>query len=667
MENQMTWNVLDGNSTSEDSIRCYRTELQEVVNAPPLDLFKGFNEIKIITYSYGLGFINEILENFEYAEILLGADFKVEKDTKLQAILAAAEINEKMAHKFPNITTMWEGEDLKIRSSMFLDHRKLFLLKADDGETRVITPTANLSKDAWNGNHIESFQYDDSRFCYDEYIKDFETAWENAREIPYEVEIKEDNHIIREVKETGEAIILQTPQGEDTINKIKYVIEMNEAVKKYKELLKGNKSTIKDERTEISPETIKIIEKNRKRKSRATIKTEEKKYPTLTFDYERGQALLDNTVLDLSPSKEDICHDIDVLLDAFDKINLFEGNIDKIRRIHYKILNALFASPFCAELRCMAFISNKAGEIFPLYLIVNSKKSNCGKTFIMQLILKMMTGMEEPTVHNSGEGEYGVNWLRGVQLDIKGTPVFVDEIDGKYLGHIKALLKNPQVCENTNNCTHPLIAFASNEIPDLEESIRKRVLYFKITGGGLSSDKDKIKLKQNGLNIINSIGTAFYREYLKRMLPLIKEELDKMYRQSSDSDKYFDLMNASSKTLISIFKDFGYNIPDYIRELTWKADYSENIMDNVEDIYKEIINKYNKNKKDFIIDKERITIIAGNDNETKKKYSSWGNILPPELDVLYEAKKDETRVSFDRGKLEEKTGVKFKNRLFNKR
>ena len=67
--------------------------------------------------------------------------------------------------------------DLNLRTSNYiLDHRKIYLLKSDDGRTRVIKASANMSGRAWNGEHIEHYEYDDTPFCYEEYEKDFETA-----------------------------------------------------------------------------------------------------------------------------------------------------------------------------------------------------------------------------------------------------------------------------------------------------------------------------------------------------------------------------------------------------------------------------------------------------------------------------------------------------------
>ena len=38
------------------------------------DLFKGYNELRVITYSYGLSFIEEIMHYFDRGEVIIGFD-----------------------------------------------------------------------------------------------------------------------------------------------------------------------------------------------------------------------------------------------------------------------------------------------------------------------------------------------------------------------------------------------------------------------------------------------------------------------------------------------------------------------------------------------------------------------------------------------------------------
>ncbi len=78
----------DDNDKPNNQIKCYHTELKDVEYRTPEDLFAGFNTIKAITFSYEIGFIDSIMQQFDYGEIILGANFIVEKDDKLNNFMA---------------------------------------------------------------------------------------------------------------------------------------------------------------------------------------------------------------------------------------------------------------------------------------------------------------------------------------------------------------------------------------------------------------------------------------------------------------------------------------------------------------------------------------------------------------------------------------------------
>ena len=72
--------------------------------------------------------------------------------------------------KREKLVNMMKDDRLVFRTPTFiLDHRKLYILKSDDGRTRVITSSANMSYDAWNNSQIELYEYDDTEKAYDEY------------------------------------------------------------------------------------------------------------------------------------------------------------------------------------------------------------------------------------------------------------------------------------------------------------------------------------------------------------------------------------------------------------------------------------------------------------------------------------------------------------------
>ena len=84
--------ILDNNKTNivedETVLKCFKSELRMVENLALDDLFSGFQTIKAITFSYDINFINKIMKYFEYGEIILGGNFLIQKDGKMQELVA---------------------------------------------------------------------------------------------------------------------------------------------------------------------------------------------------------------------------------------------------------------------------------------------------------------------------------------------------------------------------------------------------------------------------------------------------------------------------------------------------------------------------------------------------------------------------------------------------
>lgn len=138
-----------------DTLKVFQSELVSVEYLNVDDLFSGFDSIKAITFSYDIDFINYLMQFFKYGEIVLGADFIVQKDGKLNDLLEVAANNYDAAQVVKSkerLVEMLSNGDLNLRAANYvLDHRKIYLLKSDDGRTRIIKASANMSGRAWNG------------------------------------------------------------------------------------------------------------------------------------------------------------------------------------------------------------------------------------------------------------------------------------------------------------------------------------------------------------------------------------------------------------------------------------------------------------------------------------------------------------------------------------
>lgn len=72
------------------------------------------------------------------------------------------------------------------------------------------------------------------------------------------------------------------------------------------------------------------------------------------------------------------------------------------------------------------------------------------------------------------------------------------------------------------------------------------------------------------------IGTAFYREYLRRMLEIVPDLREEVKDDSSESAP--DILAKSSQVLLEIFSEFSEEeLPAYIRALTLEDYFSEKV------------------------------------------------------------------------------------------
>ena len=674
------FSVIEGGNSlnNEASLKCFQSELQSVRNMTVSELFSGFDTIHAITFSYDIDFIDKLLYQFKYAEITFGADFLVEKDTKLNTVLidaidtfSGSSYTLEQIRSHGHLVKMLQDGDIAFRTPSFvMDHRKIYLLSSDDGKhTRVIIASANMSGRAWNGDHMEFYSYDNSEYCYKEYMADFETAWRESINIPYDIvsvkkdDIINDNPFIRQIQETDKAVVLQH-DSEQIIENVKRVIDFNKFQEQFKELLSDVKMKEKNGVVEITSKIIEKMNINRKKseQKKASVQEVIKNYPTLVIDYGNDEALLDDKPMNLHPTEDEIRNDIDALLEVFDNFNGFLGDSEKMKKIHFKIMNAIFVSPFNAKFRCAAQLKDRDADL-PLFMLVSSSTANTGKTFMISLALKMMTGCNVPVYNKE---KMSIDKIRVAQVGCKGIPVFIDELDSGSMQYLKGMLKYPQICEDNQIDTMPMLIFASNDITDPEDWARKRVIFFKLNGC-LPSDVDQCAYKNVGRSLKRKFGTGFYREYLRRMIKKASEEMDYMMTAKDISDTYYpDLTKLSSETIISILEDYGYEIPVYMNVLTWNNDYGPEAKYIHEEAFSDICELYDKNKKVFTITKDNIIMEFDNTTDNKKTCKSWANTLPREVEAKLTTTRYNIQFTLNRNEFEKRSGKKFRKPIIRR-
>lgn len=676
--------------TNDNKVRCYAMNFKEMVFQDPLDLFDGdYTDLKIITFSFDFDFASKLSNKFKDVEIIVGAEFlssQINKDIADRAAYLFANADTVKTSVYRNqkfAKRVMDGNIKVLCPKIMYDHRKLYLLKADDGRVRTIFPSANLSGVAWNVNHhIENYMFCDDIECYDYFLEEFRTIQSLSASVILDANISEsdtefdekkydpskENPIIENAKQfVDTAIVVQKVENPETkITLIKHVEDLEAFEAKHKEYLNGvGLKENKDAFVTITAKKIQKYETNAEkiRLSKVTVEEKKEAYPALDINYTDKNAFLNEEMLDLSPSDEEVKSDISELLGAFANYDRFVDDVFEAKRNHYKMLVAMFSSVFNARVRCTAKVKNIKGlSALPLYMLLNSS-ADSGKTFMVELGLKMMTGRDEngykyESMDNMKNVQSKGDALAVYQLTFHGIPIFIDEVDGNFSKSFGKMIKSPQTCEENMLQDQPMVIFASNDVPAPKKELRKRMIY--LTYNIRFSSKDtRREYETLGGHIIHRMGTAFYRKYLSMMIPYVAAELDKIETGVGLSDKYSpELIQRSSEIFIDIIRQYGFDVPDYMSVLTWDKDYADNSQSVSSGALKEIKEYYRSDSKMFIIEEKYVTICLDKDTG-KKTCDKWATSLPNDACAKIIPSADASKIRIKRKELEEMLHLKF--------
>lgn len=613
------------------------------------ELFAGYNTIRIISFSTGLPFINDLLSMFDYGEILIGSSHLVNKKDIQKLISQFAVEYDFVAtesHRHSELLRKIKNEDayLKVVKNM-VHHEKLYLLESDDGRYRVIYSSANATNKAWSGEQGEFFNYCDDEELYFKELDYFTTVWNEA--VPVEKNNivapsnqKESpflNHIKKEI-ETKELFVVAEANDEEALTRVKYSIHAETKSEEYQKILKGIKGTKKKGTINILyKELKKIYKKNKERVVREKkIKEVDHGLPKIKVldQDEQDTILLDNKENSLEKRslivpEDKLKESVQAYLELMETYNneLFEGDVEVLKQTHFKVLTLLFGSVFHSRLRIEANFNNLSIDALPLFITLTSIKSNSGKTFMIRAILKMMSGITQDVIKAK---DFSVTNLKAlVATDKPYLPILIDEMEAANIKYYKGIMKASSSQASLLQYNHPIFIFTGNKL-SLEDSIRKRTPIF-FYASKLGSHRDENKMKSLGNAIIDSLSTEFYFEYLRRMIPLVNEEIDYLSSKERPIDYYPTLVTKSSKIIIEIIKDCGFEVPTYMKELNWVEDFSANSNSILAVVKNEMLAELKTNPSAFKVNNGKAYINLPKNADNEKMVKRWQELLPNEI------------------------------------
>lgn len=559
------------------------------------ELFSGFDTLHAITYSSGIDFVYQLIDLFEQAEILFGCDEVI--SYSLQEVMAyQCKMVERMRDtaskmKLDLVSRIENGSLRFFVARSVLSHEKLYLLSSQDGRKRVIMGSANLSRSAFGGYQRENICYVDGDAAYDWYWDCYCQLREDCTDqIAKETLLFTDDGtnleelpIARTVK-AKKALVLQP--AEEAKEEVRFVLDVKNLAGKFASSVP---KPDKKGKLILSPDKIKSI-----RRQVVAAQTQEKElqseYPQLEVFPDEMMVRLNGVNLDLHPSAAEIQKDVSLFLKYMDGYEKFHGNVTGMQRRYFEFANWFFCSPFMACMRDMAVCYNQNLLPYPVFGLVYGQ-SKAGKTSFLETLLKMMIGQKTKI----SAPEFTRSSIEGLKRTVKGAPIIVDDLTNtRFNQHAIETIKNDDFGVADKLLHYPAVVISANEdVKAVAPEVIRRTVICRVQAGLTNTEVMRSSVVRT---VQKEVGTALYREYLRRMLGIVSELLEEM--KSDESESAPDILAESSRVLEEIFREYAEAPwPNYIRQLTLEDYFSEKVTGSY--AIKTIRNAWNTSRSSF--------------------------------------------------------------------
>lgn len=287
-----------------------------------------------------------------------------------------------------------------------------------------------------------------------------------------------------------------------------------------------------------------------------------KQLPKLHIDYDAGTMTFNDENIDLNPNRSEVAKNIKSIQKFFSGMDYFYGDVEQAKKDYFKYMTWYLATPFMAYLRYFASRNNYDTKLFPMYGVIYGD-SNGGKTTFIKFLVKLMCG--EPVKMNTTE-DFTATRIDGLKRVCEGLPLNIDDLaKTQFQNHSERVIKNDEWGISDRLVNYPAVSITSNKITSLTKDLSKRAIICRI---GAKIDNERGAKNSKRVNeSMSELTTAFYGEYVRRMLVCIDEMTTEM-RENANGKEYFpDIFYASSSVIADIFEACGVDLPDYVRIL----------------------------------------------------------------------------------------------------
>ncbi len=538
------------------------------------ELFSGFDCLYAITYSSGIGFMYQLLDMFDQAQIIFGCENII--SYSLQEVLAFQnKVIERMrkdsSSKKEILLSRIEDQSVHFYVARAkLSHEKIYLLSSKEGRKRVIIGSANMSYNAFSGAQRENICFMDDDKAFDWYYDTFEELKASSTdEITKQAFVLSDldEHIdalpVAETVKIKKALVIEPVHS--NLDDVQFSLDVRKLADTLKPIMP--KAEKKTGRTVISPESIiklrrHIVDENRQTKE---LRSE---YPYLVIDVFQHAASLNDESLNLHPDTEEIRNDISLFLKYMQGYEKFHGDVSGLQYRYFEFANWFFCTPFMAVMRDMAARYDQNRLPYPVFGLIYGQ-SKAGKTSFLETLLKMMIG-QKPKV---SAPDFTRSNIEALKRTVRGAPIIVDDLTNtRFNQHAIETIKNEDFGVSDHLIHYPAVVISANEdVKAVSPEVIRRTVICRVSAGLTNTEVMKSNVVRS---VQQKIGTAFYRAYICKMLDRIPDLIEQLKEDDAEAP---DILKVSSDVIVSLVMKYTESCPEYIRPLSLDNYFSEQV------------------------------------------------------------------------------------------
>ena len=602
-------------------------------------MFDGYDRIRILTYSAGVGAIVRLLDKHDFSdfECVFGCESTLRTLKDIMAFQQVAIGDTRAAiQNLPDVrhafilTRVREGQARFRVLRKQIAHAKLYLLEnTQSGKTRVLIGSANLSETAFGGRQSETlvcFDEDDSAWRH--YLGMYESIRNQASDeipLPQErvlhAEIRLDEIPVLNPGNYSTLVIDSTdgevPEGDVVHITVPVQVERIERMKAAIPPVVANIiPSPRNGRQQITRELRQQIVKEFSR-IRVVQSEEEADHRELSIDRDAKSVSLFGEPFSLASDPAAAQRDARLLTDFFSNYEgTFEGGmgVERLQRDYFILWSWLYFSPFMCDMRTLA---GHDGDIFrfPSFAIVYGKPS-CGKSSLIDTLMTSMFGQ----AYNVDKREFTKSRLRDIQHAYKRFPAVFDDIGRTAIrNHGEDVIKDeiPPLVQQ-----YPCFVLSMNqELKAFTDQIVKRSLMIYTTTA-LPSYKESLRhdLHLKIQEVRRSLSTNLYRDYLRRILARLDE-----------TPKPEDWLEFSSSVLSELIADLlDESPPKWCAAIKWN-DYADKRHERVKAQIDHLLrpatrmNKEGSQPTGWILEGDKVIVVEQTDTFGRREFD-WENV-----------------------------------------